>query len=124
MALLALVQGLAGLLRGFNWMQIGVDLFEQTLLLLPFIGAIAVLRGLFISVVALLYLLFGAGALLGASWARWVGFVAVLINLLLVLSALLAGAHLAEAIPWSAIPVILLFYLVSPAARDAFKGAD
>jgi hypothetical protein len=124
MALLALVQGLAGLLRGFNWMQIGVDLFEQTLLLLPFIGAIAVMRGLFISVVALLYLLFSAGALLGTSWALWVGLVAAIINLLLVLSALLAGALLAEAIPWSVIPVMLLLYFVSPVGRDALKGAD
>lgn len=124
MALLALVQGLAGLLRGFNWMQIGVDLIEQTLLLLPVIGAVAVMRGLFISVVALLYLLFGAGAMLGTSWALWVGLIAAIINLLLVLSALLAGAFLADAIPWSVIPVMLLLFLVSPVGRDALKGAD
>jgi len=124
MALLALAQGLAGLLRGFNWMQIGIDLFERTLLLLPLIGAVAVMRGLFISVVALLYLLFGAGALLGTRWARWVGLVAALINLLLVLNSLLGGALLAETIPWSVIPVMLLFFLVSPMGRKALRGAD
>jgi hypothetical protein len=48
-ALLALVQGVFGLLRAYNWVQIGTNLFGQGLLLLPFIGAVAVMRGLFIS---------------------------------------------------------------------------
>ena len=122
--LLALLQGIFGLLRAYHWVEIGVDLFGQGLLLLPFIGAVAVMRGLFISVVAMLYMLFGAGALLGRSWARWVGLAAALINLLLVLSALAAGALLAEAIPWSVIPIILLFFLFSPMGRHALKGAD
>ena len=41
-------------------MQVGVDLFGQGLLLLPFIGVVAVMRGLLIAVVALLYVLFAA----------------------------------------------------------------
>ena len=54
MMLLALVQGLAGLLRGFNWIQIGVDLFGKGILLLPLIGTLAMMHGLFIWGVALL----------------------------------------------------------------------
>jgi hypothetical protein len=120
--LLALVQGIAGLLRAFNWVQIGVDLFGQGLLLLPMVGAMAVMRGLFISVVALLYVLFVIGGLLGRSWAWWFCLTAVIVNLLLVLSALVQGAPVAEGIVWSVIPVTLLFYLFSQMGRDALKG--
>jgi hypothetical protein len=38
-ALLALIQGVFGLLRAYNWVQIGTNLFGQGLLLLPFVGA-------------------------------------------------------------------------------------
>ena len=120
--LLAIVQGIAALLRAFYWVQIGVDLFGQGLLLLPLVGAVAVMRGLFISVVAFLYLLFVVGALLGKSWARWVCLTAAIVNLLLVLSALAQGAVVLQAIAWSVIPVISIFYLFSQTGRDALKG--
>jgi hypothetical protein len=51
---LAVVQGVAGLLRGFGWVQLGVDFLSQGLLLLPMLGAAAVMRGFFIAAVALL----------------------------------------------------------------------
>jgi hypothetical protein len=63
-ALLALIQGVFGLLRAYNWVQIGTNLFGQGLLLLPFVGAVAVMRGLFVSLVALLYVLFAVVAYL------------------------------------------------------------
>jgi len=121
--LLAIVQGIAALPLAFNWVQIGADLFGQGLLLLPLVGAVAVMRGLFISVVALLYLLFVVGAFLGKSWARWACLTAVIVTLLLVLSALAQGASVLQAIAWSVIPVILIFYLFSQMGRDALKGA-
>ena len=120
--LLALIQGVATLLRAFGWMQTGFDLFGQGLLLLPFIGAVAVMHGLFIAAVALLYELFVIGALLGKGWAWWSCLTAVIVNLFLVLSALVQGPAAAEAIAWSIIPVILLFYLFSQMGRDALKG--
>jgi hypothetical protein len=89
--LLALLQGVFGLLRAFSWVQVGGDLFGKGLLLLPFIGAVAVMRGLFISAVALLYALFVVGALLGKDWAWGFCLTAVIVNLLLVLSALFQG---------------------------------
>jgi len=122
--LLALAQGIAGLLRAFNWVEVGIDLFGEGLLLLPFIGVVAVMRGLLIAVVALLYGLFAGGALLTRSWARWIGLAAAIVNLLLVLSLLTQEAPVAQAIAWSAIPVMLIFYLFSPTGRDALKGAD
>jgi hypothetical protein len=121
--LLAFVQGIAGLLRAMNWVHVGVDLFGQGLLLLPLIGVVAVMHGLFISVVALLYVLFGLGALLGKSWSWWICLLAVIVNLLLVLSVLIQGTPVIEAIAWSTIPVLLIIYLFSPAGRNALKAA-
>lgn len=121
--LLALVQGIAGLLRGFNWVRVGGNLLGQGLLLLPMIGAAAVMRGLFIAIVALLYLLFVFGGLLGRSWAWWPCLAATIINLLLVLSSLAQGSLAVEAIGWSAIPVILLVYYFSRRGHDARMGA-
>jgi hypothetical protein len=124
MAVLAVAQGIAGILRAFNWMQIGVNLFGQGLLLLPLVGAVAVLRGLFISAVALFYLLFAVGALLEKWWARWLGLTAAIINLLLVASVLVQGANLGEALAWSVIPAVLVIYLFSKAGRKAIDAAS
>jgi hypothetical protein len=123
MAVLAFVQAIAGVLRAFNWVQVGANLFGQGLLLLPLVGAVAVLRGLFISVIALSYILFAVGVLLGKAWSRWLGLTAAIINLLLVVSALIQGTGFAEAIAWSAIPVILVIYLFSESGRKAFRCA-
>jgi hypothetical protein len=119
MAFLALVQGLAGALRAFNWLQVGVNLFGQGILLLPILGAVALLRGLFVSAVVLLYMLFAVGALLGKSWCRWLGLTAAIINLLLVLSVVAQGTTIGQVIAWSVIPLILVIYLPSNAARKA-----
>ena len=121
--LLALVQGLAGLLRGFNWIQIGVDLFGKGILLLPLVGTFSIMHGLFLWGVALLYAFFVLGALLGSRWAWWSCLIAVAVNLFLALSAFVQGASLTELIAWSVIPAILIFYLFSQMGRDALKGA-
>lgn len=123
MALLALAQGAFGLLRAYGWVQIGADLLRQGLLLLPIVGTLAVLRGMFIAGVAFLYFSFFCGALLGSRWAWSVCLTAVVINLLLVLSALTQGVSFTQAIAWSVIPALLLFYLFSPMGRNALKGA-
>ena len=118
--LLALVQGLAGLLRGFNWIQVGVDVFRQGILLFPLIGGVDIMHGFFVGVVASLYVLFVLGALLRRHWALWSCFIAVAINLLLALSALVQGmASPTEFIAWSVIPAILIFYFFSQTGRDA-----
>jgi hypothetical protein len=121
---LALAQAIAGLLRALNWVQVGVDLFGQGLLLLPFIGMVAVIRGLLIAFVALLYGLFVVGTLLRCGWARWMGLAAAIINLLLVLSVSAQGAAVEQVIAWSAVPVILMIFLFSPTGRAALKGVD
>lgn len=123
MALLALVQGGFALLRAYGWVQIGTDLFRQGLLILPVVGTLAILRGMFIAGVAFLYFLFFCGALLGSRWAWSVCLTAVVINLLLVLSALAQGVSFTQAIAWAVIPAVLIFYYFSQMGRVALKGA-
>lgn len=113
MALLAFVQGIFGLARAYDWVQIGGNLFRQGLLLLPLVGTLAIMRGLFIFAVALLYVLFALGALLARGWAWWPGLTAAIINLLLVLGAVTQGLSLLGAIAWSVIPAILIIYFFS-----------
>ena len=120
---LAFLQSVFGLMRAYNWVQIGVDIFGQGGLFLPFVGALAVMRGLIISVVALLYLLSVFGALLAKGWAWWTGVIAVVLNLLLVLAGLAQGASVLDALVWSVIPVILLFYLFTPTKNNALRSA-
>ena len=120
---LAFLQSVFGLLRAYNWVQIGVDIFGQGGLFLPLVGALAVMRGLIISLVALLYLLSVFGALLAKGWAWWTGVIAVVLNLLLVLTGLGQEASVLEALAWSVIPVILLFYLFTPTRRNALRSA-
>ena len=119
---LAFLQSVFGLLRAYNWVQIGVDVFGQGGLFLPFVGALAVMRGLIISVVALLYLLSVFGALLAKGWAWWTAVIAVVLNLLLVLAGLAQGASVLEAVAWSLIPVILLFYLFIPTRNNGLRS--
>ena len=123
MALLALGQGAFGLARAYDWVQIGADLFKQGLLLLPIIGTLAVLRGMFIAGVAFLYFLFFCGVLLGSRWAWSVCLTAVVINLLLVLSALAQGAPLMQAIAWAVVPAALVFYFFTQRGRQTAKSA-
>ena len=120
---LAFLQSVFGLLRAYNWVQIGVDIFGQGGLFLPLVGALAVMRGLIISVVALLYLLSVFGALLAKGWAWWTGVIAVVLNLLLVLAGLAKGASVLDALAWSLIPLILLFYLFTPTKNNALRSA-
>jgi hypothetical protein len=81
------------------------------------------MRGLFISAVALLYLLSVVGALLGKSWAWWTSLAAAVLNLMIVLGGLVQGAPIVQAVAWSVIPLILLFYLLSGSRRDALDTA-
>lgn len=120
---LALVQAIAGVLRGFNWLQVGSDLFGRGLVLLPLIGALTIMRGLFVWAVALLYVLFVIGALMRKGWARWTGATAAIITLILVLNAAIQNGLLIQGIVWSIIPAILLIYIFSQEGKQALTTA-
>lgn len=119
-AILALVHGVAGLLRAVQWFDIGSDLMGQGLLLVPLVGVITVARGVLVTTLALLFIVFACGLFWQRSWVRWLGIVLAITNLLLVLSLLLQGESLARALPWAVVPAIILIYLPA-GGRNKFQ---
>lgn len=118
-ALLALAQGVAGVLRATQWIKIGIDLAGRGALVLPIIGDLAIIRGGIVGVIALLFGLFAWGALGGHGWAWSMGLAAAIVNALIVLGLLLGGAPAGQALLWAIVPAILIVYLLSPAGRHA-----
>jgi hypothetical protein len=94
-AILAMAQGIFGILRALDWVRIGADLTRQGLLFTPMIGLVAIARG-------------------------WV--VAVILNALLVVNALTGGATYGRAVIWLIVPIIVLIYLFSKAGRRDLAG--
>jgi len=121
-AVLALVQSALGVLRTLHWFDVGSDLMGQGLLLLPLVGVLAFFRGGFVAVIALLYVVFACGALLGRSWARWLGIVVAIMTLLLVVSIVIQGESPVQALVWSIVPVVMIGYLLSPTGRQALNS--
>lgn len=113
-AILAFVQGVLGVLRAFHWFDIGSDMIGQGLVLLPVLGMVVFAKGMLIAAIALLYVAFAFGLFTGRDWARPLGLIAVVVNVLLVLSVLIQGEFLARALFWLIVPAAVVCYLLSP----------
>jgi hypothetical protein len=120
-ALLALAQGVFGVLRALHWVDIGSDLIQRGILVLPIIGAMAFARGALVAIMAVLYGLFAWGLLKRRGWARALGFAVVLMNLVLVGLAFVAGESPTRGLPWAIVPVIVVVYLLGPAGRRQLR---
>ena len=120
-AVLALAHAVAGVLRALHWFDVGSDLMGDGLLLLPFVGLVAMGWGMIVALLAGLFVVFACGALMQRSWARWLGISLAIINLLLVLSVVVQGDTPARALVWAIVPVVMLGYLLSAQGRRALK---
>ncbi len=123
-AMLALVQGVFGAFRAFEWFNIGADQFGQGLLILPLVGAVAFARGGLVIVLALLYALFAVGLLLHKSWARWLGLSVAAISVLLVLNIIMLGEPVSRAGFWLIPPIVIAVYLLSRSGRAAARRME
>ena len=121
-ALLGLAQGVAGILRASQWIQIGSDLAGRGVILLPIIARLAYIRGAIVGAIAVLYGLFAWGAFARRSWAWSTGLAATLANALIILLALLGGAPAGPVLLWAIVPTILVAYLLSPVGRRALDS--
>ncbi len=119
-AVLAILQGILGILRAIGWFQFGSDLMGQGLLILPLAGMFAYARGLLVAVLALLYLAFAVGVFTRRPWAWSLGIVVAILNILLVLSVMVQGELLVRAIFWAVVPAIILWYLIAPAGHEEY----
>ncbi len=120
-AVLALVQSALGVLRALHWFDAGSDLMGQGLLILPLVGVLAFFRGGLVAAIAILYVVFACGALLGWGWVRWLGIVVAAVTLFMVVSVVIQGESPVRALVWSIVPVVMLWYLLSAPGRDALK---
>jgi hypothetical protein len=120
-AALALMQGIFGILRAFEWFRAGISLSMQGILLLPMLSAVAFTRGKVALVLALCYILFAVGALLDQWWAWGLGLGVSLVTGLVVLSLMLQGAANLWSLLWLIVPLVLLWYLLSPVGRQEFR---
>jgi len=121
-AILAVVQSVAGVLRALHWFDAGSDLLGRGLLILPLIGVMAYVRGALVAGIALLYVVFAVGVFTRKAWARSLGLTVAVVNLLLVLSVLIQGEALVRALLWAIVPVIMLWYLVARPVTPGDKG--
>jgi hypothetical protein len=118
-AILAIVQGVLGVFRAFEWFSTGADLLGQGLLILPLVGVVAFGRGGLVIVLATLYVLFAVGMVLQKSWTRWLGLTVAAINILLVLNVVIQGEPVSQAGFWLIVPIVIAVYLLSPSGRAA-----
>lgn len=123
-AILALIQGVLGAFRAFDWFNVGADLFGQGLLLLPLVGVVAFARGGLVIVLSLLSALFAVGMLLQKSWAWWLGLIVSAISILLVLNILILGESVSRTAFWLIVPIVIAAYLLSPSGRAAVKQVN
>ena len=120
-AVLAMMQGIVGLLRAFEWFRVGIDMSRQGILLVPILGAVAFTWGKLVLVLALGYILFALGALFKQRWAWGLGLGVSLVTGLTVLILVLEGAPDTWWLLWLIVPVVLVWYLLSPEGRQAFR---
>jgi hypothetical protein len=124
-AVLALAQATLAVLRSLRWFDIGSDLMDRGILILPAIAVFAYARGLLVAVIALLYVLFAVGEFSGRGWGRTCGAIAAILNLVLVIGAVAEGEALLRAILWAVVPVIILWcvFSSSPFRVEHARGA-
>jgi hypothetical protein len=109
-------------MRALHWFDAGSDLMGQGLLILPLVGVLAFFHGSLVAAIAILYVVFACGALLGWGWVRSLGIVVAAVTLCMVVSVVTQGELPARALVWSIVPVVMLCYLLSAPGRDALKA--
>jgi len=120
-AVLAILQGVLGILRAFEWFRLGIDLSGRGVFVVPLIGAVVFARGALVGGIALLYILFALGALISQRWAWWLGLGISLVTGLGVFGLVLEGAPITWSLLWLIVPVVLVWYLLSPVGRQGFR---
>jgi hypothetical protein len=120
-AVLATMQGIVGILRAFEGFRLGIDLSRQGILVLPILGVVVFAWGKLVLVLALCYILFALGALLNQQWAWGLGLGVSLVTGLVVLSLMLKGAADLWSLLWLIVPLVLVWYLLSPVGHQEFR---
>jgi hypothetical protein len=119
-ASLALVQGFMVALVALIWFGIASFFAPGVGITSPLIVMMAEAKGGVLVVLALLYLVFVVGAWHMRNWAWWVGLLASVLSILYVVRALLGGGSIVIALCVLIIPLIIIWYLLSPTGKQIF----
>lgn len=117
---LAFVQGFMVTLVALIWFGIASILSPDSGTTSPLIVMMAEAKGGALVVLALLYLVFVVGAWHMRNWAWWIGLLASVLSILYVVRVLLGGGSIVVALCVLIIPLIIIWYLLSPTGRQAF----
>lgn len=118
-AILAVVQGVTGVVLALAFIGRGIELLMRGRLILGLLG-LAV--GALVAIGPALHLVFAWGALALRSWAWWLGIFAGAVSLIGLSVLLGEGEAPVLALLRAIIPVALICYLVTPGGRAAFRG--
>jgi len=86
----------------------------------PLMVMMAEAKGGILAVLALMYLVFAVGAWRMRNWAWWVGLLASALSILYVVRAVLGGGSIIVGLFVLIIPLVLIWYLLSPTGRQIF----
>ena len=120
-AWLAFVQGFMVTLVALIWFGIASYFSpDSSGITSPLMVMIAEAKGAVLVVLALLYLVFAVGVWRMRNWAWWVGLLASALSILYVVRAVLGGGSIIVGLFVLIIPLVLIWYLLSPTGRQIF----
>jgi len=120
-AWLAFVQGFMVTLVALIWFGIASYFApDSSGITSPLMVMMAEAKGAVLVVLALLYLVFAVGAWRMRNWAWWVGLLVSALSILYVVRAMLGGGSIIVGLFVLIIPLVLIWYLLSPTGRHIF----
>jgi hypothetical protein len=120
-AWLAFVQGFMVTLVALIWFGIASYFSpDSSGITSPLMVMIAEAKGAVLVVLALLYLVFAVGVWRMRNWAWWVGLLASALSILYVVRVVLGGGSIIVGLFVLIIPLVLIWYLLSPTGRQIF----
>ena len=122
-ASLAFVQGFMIILVALIWFGIANVFSPDSGPRWSLLVMMAEAKGGFLAVLALSYMVFAVGAWRMRNWAWWVGLLVSVLSILYVGRVLLGGGPIVIGLFVLIIPIIIIWYLLSPTGRQAF-GLD
>jgi hypothetical protein len=119
-ASLAIIQAFVAILVALIWFGIAHLFSPDSGITSPLLVMMAEAKGGVLVVLALLFLVFVVGAWRMSNWAWWVGLLASVLNTLYVVRALLGGGSIVIGLFVLIIPLIIIWYLLSPTGKQIF----
>jgi hypothetical protein len=117
---LSIVQGILLTLVAWLWLQLSSIFAPEGDVSSSLAAMVSMMKGWVHIALALIYFVFAAAAWQTKAWAWWIGLLVAVLSMLTIASILFRGGSVVMALFWAIVPIVLLWYLLSPAGRQAF----